>query len=85
MPKCAICDEFLPPFLCEKTPDDLAHKCLFCKIGKKEIEYEKDGRLEKLTKEYAVKEYNQYLTKLVNDNKTIKEIVKGIKEDNPVK
>ncbi len=84
MPKCVVCDEFLPPFLCEKTSDDLAHKCLFCKIEKKEIKYEKDGKLEKLTKAYAVNEYKRYITELVNNNKTIKEIVKGIKEDNPV-
>lgn len=81
MPRCAVCNGFFPPFLAEKTDDGKAHKCQFCIRDTKEIQYVKNDKLHKLTREEVIKEYKLYINKLSMDNDVINKIITGQKPE----
>lgn len=79
MPRCVVCNSFLPSFLVERMDynDNDSYKCVFCIREKDVIEYVKNGKLKRLFKREAVNEYRKYINQIVDDNDKIKEIVKG--------
>jgi len=77
MPKCVVCEKFMPSAFMEDTSDKKAHKCQFCIREKDKIEYVKDGKQEIVTKDWVIAEYQKYINSLVRDNKKIRKIVMG--------
>lgn len=73
MPRCQQCRENLPPDLCEETVG--AHICIFCKKGVNYIYY--NGS--ELTKEYAIRDYANFLYEL-SKNPNIERIIKSTHE-----
>lgn len=76
MPKCANCAGFYPPDLTESVGKD-DYRCLFCKLGKDEIEVKRpDKPTYKYTKKQAQDDYKRFL-KEIKSNKNIAKILAG--------
>lgn len=86
MPKCQTCTKFLGPNFCIIINEETDEKqCVFCYLEKDEITIENDdGSERKITKEEAMRKYQEYLKDLYHSEK-VQEIVNPESKSNIIK
>ena len=80
MPKCVRCSDVLPPQLMvpvRTDPTGQATQCIFCEREIKEVTLEKEGKVEKYSKEQAKKDYVMFLKQLKEKSEVAKILTKG--------
>lgn len=90
MPKCIRCTNFFPPNYTEvvvnSSPDlegNYPQECVFCKQGIAKVERETapdSGEYVFYTKEECIKDYSEFMKKMV-DSQNVKDIIKKTKEE----
>ena len=77
MPQCITCKQTLPVGFVQKTEDNQAWKCIFCKTEKNVYEYTdpNTGQGQSITKDQVIDEYKKYIDKFAEDP-NIKEMIR---------
>lgn len=86
MPQCVTCRKFLGPNYCIIVNENTDEKqCVFCYTGKDEITLEDDsGGERKITKQEAMKKYQDYLKKMYHSEK-VQNLVNPAAKSNIIK